>query len=94
VVNPVCVNKRSFQICWKSSSVRSGLTLTTAFIEEKLKTNLLINLVFQSPPNKFLNLSFGKLNEVTLPLHPVLTISLIQKGGGTWPCDALATNLV
>ena len=45
-------------------------------------------------PENFLNLSFGKLNEVTLPLHPVLTISLIQKGGGTWPCDALATNSV
>jgi hypothetical protein len=36
---------------------------------------------------------FGKLIPIPLTLQPVLTHSLIQKGGGKWPCDALATNL-
>lgn len=45
-----------------------------------------------SRSENFFYLKFGKLKILTLHLHQFFTTSLIKKGRGKWPCEALATS--
>ncbi len=42
------------------------------------------------PENKFCS-QIWKIDKTAITFAPSSYTSLIQKGGGTWPCDALAT---
>lgn len=46
-----------------------------------------------SIPPAFLYHTIWKFDQTTITFAPSSYTRLIQKGGGTWPCDALATIL-